>query len=1103
MSVSDEVFGEITEGGPNYRNIGLGVLSIPSAFDALGLIPGVICLVAIGGMITWGNYVVGAFKRNHPEVYSIVDVDEMMGGKIGKEFMSIAFMLWWICVAAAGFLSISTAFNALSLHGACTAVFVAVAAVIGFLTGSIRTLGKISWLAWIGVISIITALLTLTIVLIGNPTFNEGMGAIKSFVFAYAGTLAFFAIISEMRDPTMYNKAMYTCQATMTGIYVLVGVVVYYFCGSFVSSPALGSAGPLLKRVCYGLALPGLIVSTCLVTHYPAKYVFLRALKGSKHLVSNSRVYWMTWLSCTLGVTIAAYIICSAVPNFGSLISLVGALLATFMSLQPLGAMWLYDNLKRPSKGPRWMAGVAFALFVILIGTYIMVAGSYSAIVAIIDDYNSDTNNTVPAIRPNGLMDIPIEIRDMIWHLVLKDEQHVPMMSLGASSATFRYFKDVVCLRWYCQHNYQSNPPFLPSICRLSNYTHAETVRTFLRGTMFVSSSIADNNSLTGFLALIPGGFASIRGLYFDYFGRLPPNVAQNMDLELAVRCTGLRELKILMHNDVLASRPAQVAWTYYYFNRLLDCGNVGKVTIATMGYYNVTAAAAVVVLWKWWLTKLLFPRNETQHNNTAPDPEQGNMLVQRHLNLVAFRDYDILIAVNLIMAAYDRQGCVNLMGCLKQIKENDTAGINHHILAHKAARHRLSVMPVYTIPYDQSPRSHSLQTHFTGVSYRFVATGFPALSSTNGVQLTAIHLRGFIPPHTNFGQRRADVAVRTLKAPTEDIVTSKRCVVFKLPSLTGNTGAVNTDHADELNGHTDGKASADQGGEINAGQGDSFSTNQDEWSIPDSKMQVDADEAEKPDPNGAQEEAEQKVDTDKPKKPEKPTTLHRFMELPSEIRETIWDIAVRNEPYVVAGTYKRYFTHPIELRKYNTSDAGVFPFLPAVCRLSRETRVEAIHVFLRASTFFVCSYPENQFLTAFLSMHDGYRSVRGLHFDFFDFYNSRPEHQSDTNADLELCVRCTGLKEVKVRMHNARLGQNIWVPLEEELEHRANVVQRIWDFFRLGRLTACNGLTKVTILRKGWANAAGDLTAMTLVDRVEEEFRSIGRCVNVEAIYS
>ena len=53
--------------------------------------------------------------------------------------------------------SISIALNALSLHGACTAVFVAVAAIIGFLFSSIQTLGRITWLAWVGVVGIISA----------------------------------------------------------------------------------------------------------------------------------------------------------------------------------------------------------------------------------------------------------------------------------------------------------------------------------------------------------------------------------------------------------------------------------------------------------------------------------------------------------------------------------------------------------------------------------------------------------------------------------------------------------------------------------------------------------------------------------------------------------------------------------------------------------------------------------------------------------------------------------------------------------------------------------------------------------------------------------
>jgi hypothetical protein len=38
-------------------------------------------------------------------------------------------------------------------------------------------------------------------------------------------------------------------------------------CGSYVGSPALGSAGVLMKKICYGLVLPGLLVTEILYIH--------------------------------------------------------------------------------------------------------------------------------------------------------------------------------------------------------------------------------------------------------------------------------------------------------------------------------------------------------------------------------------------------------------------------------------------------------------------------------------------------------------------------------------------------------------------------------------------------------------------------------------------------------------------------------------------------------------------------------------------------------------------------------------------------------------------------------------------------------------------
>lgn len=56
---------------------------------------------------------------------------------------------------AGGMVAVSTALNAVSVHAACTAIFVAVAAVIAVTFASIQTLGRISFLGWFGIISIL------------------------------------------------------------------------------------------------------------------------------------------------------------------------------------------------------------------------------------------------------------------------------------------------------------------------------------------------------------------------------------------------------------------------------------------------------------------------------------------------------------------------------------------------------------------------------------------------------------------------------------------------------------------------------------------------------------------------------------------------------------------------------------------------------------------------------------------------------------------------------------------------------------------------------------------------------------------------------------
>ncbi|KAJ5593885.1 amino acid transporter [Penicillium hispanicum] len=435
----DAVFGEITEEGPDYRSlgwvgtsalmmkcqIGLGVLSIPVAFDSLGIVPGVVVLCVISAITTWSGYIVGVFKVRHREVYGIDDVGDLLFGRPGRIFFATSFLLYWVFVAGSGMLGVSIALNAVSTHGICTAVFVAIAALLGFTLGSIQTLGRMSWLAWGGLCCILTAIFTVTIAvgvedrpssapqdgiwvsdykIVASPTFADGIAAVSTIVFAYAGTPSFFSIVSEMRDPRMYPRSLGICQTVVTAVYLTIGCVVYYYCGSYVASPALGSAGPTMKKISYGFGLPGLIVTTMLVIHFPSKFIFIRLLQGSRHLTANTVIHWASWLGCTLGVTLVAYIIASAIPVFDSLVSLIGALLGTLMSFQPMGCMWLYDNWSqgRIDRSPRWMLMVCFSGVVIASGSFLMVAGTYGSVVSIIHSYQASGGSAAWSCADNS-----------------------------------------------------------------------------------------------------------------------------------------------------------------------------------------------------------------------------------------------------------------------------------------------------------------------------------------------------------------------------------------------------------------------------------------------------------------------------------------------------------------------------------------------------------------------------------------------------------------------------------------------------------------------------------------------------------------------------
>lgn len=177
----------------------------------------------------------------------------------------------------------------------------------------------------------------------------------------------------------------------VTASYLTFSLVVYRYCGQWVASPSLGSAGPLVKKIAYGLGLPGLLVSACLYIHVAAKYLFVRLLRRSPHLQRDSLVHWAVWLGCTAAVSAVGFLLGSGIPIFNYLLALAGSLTFAPLALGLPGYLWVYDHsawrLSSSSKGKQ----VAYWLhwLMILLAVFLTIGGTYGVVQEILDAYAS------------------------------------------------------------------------------------------------------------------------------------------------------------------------------------------------------------------------------------------------------------------------------------------------------------------------------------------------------------------------------------------------------------------------------------------------------------------------------------------------------------------------------------------------------------------------------------------------------------------------------------------------------------------------------------------------------------------------------------------
>lgn len=320
-----------------------------------------------------------------------------MWGPIGKEIVGVMVLVAQVLYTSGGIISLATGLNALSGHTLCTVYFTLISCIMVAVFSSIRTFSRLGWITWFTFTTFFISVFIFVIAVsradrpfaapkegpyelgyynIRHPSFSTGMTATANIFLSGSAGSMYPSIIAEMRRPQDFRKAVLTNGVVVGAVYLTFSIVIYRYCGQWITSPAFGSAGTIIMKLCYGIAMPGLVIGNSLYQHVAAKYLFVRILRNTQHLQKGSLIHWSTWLGINFVLCVAIFIVSEAIPVLNYLLGFAGSLCSGPFCLVFPPLFWYYDYKRRAHKGLKDHILLPFNVFVFCLGIFVVVGGT-------------------------------------------------------------------------------------------------------------------------------------------------------------------------------------------------------------------------------------------------------------------------------------------------------------------------------------------------------------------------------------------------------------------------------------------------------------------------------------------------------------------------------------------------------------------------------------------------------------------------------------------------------------------------------------------------------------------------------------------------------
>ncbi|KAJ9425734.1 transmembrane amino acid transporter protein-domain-containing protein [Fusarium oxysporum] len=374
--------------------IALGSLSIPGAFATLGMVAGVICSIGIGLIAIYTSYIVGQVKVRYPHIEHYPAAGGLMFGRWGAEAFGVMVTLQLLLLTASHCLTGTIAFATLTESNVCSLVWGVISAVLLLLLAVPPSFAEVAILGYIDFASIIAAI-GVTIIATGirasdapepanwsawpkpDVTFAQAFIALCNIFFAYSFSISQFSFMDEMHTPTDYMKAIWTLGALL-------------------------SAGHTVAKVAFGVALPVIFISGSINTTVAVRYIHGRIYENSIAKYINTPKGWISWLLLISIFTWVGFVIAEAIPFFSDLIAITSSLLNSGFTLYWPAVMWFMLLREGKWYNKKNILPSVVNAIIFIMGLVFLVAGTYSAVVDIIDQYDHGTVKNAFTCAPLG-----------------------------------------------------------------------------------------------------------------------------------------------------------------------------------------------------------------------------------------------------------------------------------------------------------------------------------------------------------------------------------------------------------------------------------------------------------------------------------------------------------------------------------------------------------------------------------------------------------------------------------------------------------------------------------------------------------------------------